>query len=124
MESSRSALNWSLWVAHSPWGAPGYTFRVASLTSSTDRRAEGSMGTIWSSSAGPRAAVRRPAIGSLIEPPLSDPPTAGTTCQLEPAISGAKQTVRKPDRAVDANDAYLRPLLSLVGSPSVSLPSS
>src|SRR5215218_4353279 len=60
-------------------GAPGYTFRVASLTSSTDRRAEASMGTIWSSSAGPRAAVRRPAIGSLLEHPLSDPPTAGTT---------------------------------------------
>ena len=33
----------------SPW-APGYTFRVASGTSSTDRRAEALMGTIWSSS--------------------------------------------------------------------------
>jgi len=43
-------LNCSLWVANRPWGAPGYTFRVASLTSSTDRRAEASMGTIWSSS--------------------------------------------------------------------------
>jgi hypothetical protein len=31
-------------------GAPGYSFRVASGTSSTDRRAEAPMGTIWSSS--------------------------------------------------------------------------
>jgi hypothetical protein len=37
-------------------------------------------------------------------------------CQPEPAISGVKQTVRKPDRAVDAIDAYLRPLLSLAAA--------
>ena len=31
-------------------GGAGYTFRVASVISSADRRAEPSMGTIWSSS--------------------------------------------------------------------------
>ena len=51
-KASRSALNWSLYGATwaRPWGAPGYSFRLPSLTSCTDRRAEASIGTIWSSS--------------------------------------------------------------------------
>jgi len=49
-EGEQVGVELLLWVANRPCGAPGYTFRVASLTSSTDRWAEASMGMIWSSS--------------------------------------------------------------------------
>ena len=48
--ASRSALTWSLWVEHRPWGAPGRAFSVAPFTSLTASRAEEAIGTIWSSS--------------------------------------------------------------------------
>jgi hypothetical protein len=70
MKSSRSVLNWSLWVANRPCLSTPFRIRQ------------------W----------------------LAQP------CQPEPAVSGVKQTIRKPDRAVDAIDAYLRPLLSLAAA--------
>jgi hypothetical protein len=47
MKSSMSELNSSLKVPTRPCGAPGYTFRVESVTSFDDCWAEAPMGRIW-----------------------------------------------------------------------------
>jgi DnaK suppressor protein len=49
-EGEQVGVELLLWVANRPCGRRDTPFRVASLTSSTDRRAEASMGMIWSSS--------------------------------------------------------------------------
>src|SRR5262249_19124178 len=50
MNDNRSVFTCSLWVVHSPCGAPGYTLRYDPWTSLDDRCADAPMGTIWSSS--------------------------------------------------------------------------